>query len=234
MIILLSPAKTFNKIEVSKSTNLVFPDETKFLFNKLNQLNLDDLKKVLKTSDKLTADVYNYYQSEYINKYLSSKLYGGQAFKFLNASSIKSENLNNLYILSAYYGLVNGNSAISKYRLDIKDKLLDISLKDYWYQNINNYLKNRYNNKTIINLSSGEYSSLLDLNNKNIITINFGVIKDDKLVQQSMLIKKMRGMCANYLLTNNISSLSELKDINLDGFKYNDDYSNNNLIMFTK
>ncbi len=49
-----------------------------------------------------------------------------------------------------------------------------------------------------------------------------------------MLIKKMRGLMTNHLLTNNIKDISTIKEIDLDGFMYDKAASTDKLLMFTK
>lgn len=86
----------------------------------------------------------------------------------------------------------------------------------------------------IINLSSNEYSSLLNLNNKNIYTVDFKVLDDGILKANSMELKKMRGKFANYIINNNINNINLLKNINIDGYKYNEKYSKENKLIFIK
>lgn len=232
MIILLSPAKTFTKDLENGNSFPVFKNKSEKIINVLNKMDFSSLQKTLKTSDNLTNNAFDYYKN-YKLQYIAVYLYGGQAYKYLKAREINRENLRSLYILCPLYGVLNALDNISFYRLDIKDKVLDISFYDYWYDDINNYL-NSLNKNIIINLSSGEFSRLLDLDNEKIITINFGTIKDGKLSQPSMLIKKMRGMMANHLLTNNIKGLKGIKNMEIDGFKLNKEHSTNNLLFFTK
>lgn len=232
MIVLLSPAKTFNKEPKKSNLRPHFIEKTIKLVNVLNKYNVNVLKDKLNISINLANNAYSYY-NDFKLDYRASSLYGGQAFKYLKADEIEEKLLKNLYLLSPLYGIINALDAIAPYRLDLKDKIIDTSLIHYWYEDINTYLK-QFNDKLIINLTSGEFSRLLDLDNNMIYTINFGVMQNDKLIQRSMLIKKMRGLMANYLLINEILTLNKIKEINLDGFTYNENYSNDHLLMFTK
>ncbi len=231
MIIILSPSKTFNKNPIkTKTTNL--SDKTFFLFNILSSYDTNELVNTLNISKKLSDEVYGYYKN-FKNEYYAVYLYGGTAFKYLDAFNIPNSNLKNLYFLSAFYGLINSFDAISKYRLDLKDKIIDQSLENYWFEDINSKLINLKAN-TIINLSSGEYSRLLDLNNNKITTINFGIKVNNKITSSSMMLKKMRGLMANHLLKHNINSIEEIKKVTIAGFKYSNDESTNKLLMFIK
>ncbi len=232
MIILLSPAKTFTKTTQKGDNNPVLLDQTLKLVNILKSYTINDLKTKLNISTKLAHQVYEYFQ-DFNLCYASVYLYGGQAYKYLKATEINKEKLKRLYILSPLYGIINALDNISLYRLDLKDKILNQSLYSYWPDHINDELNN-LNTDLIINLSSGEFSRLLDLNNPKIITINFSIYKDNKLTQPSMLIKKMRGLMTNHLLTNNIKDISTIKEIDLDGFMYDKAASTDKLLMFTK
>lgn len=231
MLVLLSPAKTFTNHLVSGQKLPPYINKTNDLVKILKAYNQANLKSLMKISDQLASLVYHYYQ-DFDFKYAAVYLYGGYAYRALNPISIDKNKLTNLYILSPLYGIINAFDSISFYRLDLADKILTSSLLNYWYQPINNYLKDLDAN-LIINLSSAEFSRLLDLDNPKLITINFGIIKANNLTQPSMLIKKMRGLMARYLLINEISDLNQIKKINLEGFKYNETYSNSSLLFFT-
>lgn len=231
MIILLSPAKTFNKETLSSNKRLIFEEKHNHLLNILKSMNKDELKSKLKLTDSLLNNVISYYNS-FNNNIKAISLYGGHAFKHLKYEELNS--YNNLYILSALYGLVNANDAISKYRLDLDNKILDDkTLIDYWYNDINNYLTS-LKDELIINLSSNEYSRLLDLKMDNLYTINFQILKNGKLTSSSMELKKMRGKFANCLINNNINDIKELKTLVVDGYKFDFLGSKDNYLNFVK
>lgn len=119
LIVLLSPAKTFNKTYLNTSEEILFKDKHNYLLNILKSFTKEDLKNHLKLSDNLTNKAYLYY-NDFNNNILAISLYGGHAFKHLNYKNLKS--YDNIYILSPLYGLIKGSNAISKYRLDLKDK----------------------------------------------------------------------------------------------------------------
>lgn len=229
MLIILSPAKTFNKDALKVSEDVVISAETSYLLNILKTYSVQQFEDNLAISHQIATDVFDYYNN-FKNEYYAIYLYGGTAFKYLNAKQLPRTVLKNVYILSALYGLINGFDLISKYRLDLKDKIINGSLTQYWFNKINTKISH-FTDKTIINLSSGEYGKLLDLSNKNIITITFGVRKNNKVTSSSMMLKKMRGLMANYLLTNKINNL---KSIEIENFKYDSKLSTKNLLVFIK
>lgn len=233
MIILLSPAKTFNNHSNLGKFDLYFQEETMFLLNKLKKLDENKIKTIFKTSDKLTTQVKGYYQ-DFEFKEAAIYSYGGQVFKALDPLTINPEKLAKVYIFSALYGLVNAFDKISKYRLDFTNKILDISLYDYWGLKINNYLLNNFNNKIIINLASNEFTQTINANLNNLYHFDFILKSDNKVSRPSMLIKTVRGLFAREILTNNLRTLDEIKKIEINGFKYSETLTINNILTFIK
>lgn len=230
MIILLSPTKTFNNISIPTSKKIYFSDETKYLLDKLQTFTVNDFINKFKISEKLANETYHYYLNIH-NKYKAIYLYGGTSFKNLDALNLDEKNLKRVYILSALYGILNANTGISPYRFEMLDSSIT-NLYKYWGDLVTNFLVNK--NELIINLASKEYSHVLDFNKLNIITIDFKVLKNDKLTSSSMMLKKMRGLMANYIIKNDINDLNSIKNINIDGFIYKKLQSSNNLLVFIR
>lgn len=233
MIILLSPAKTFNNTNNRGKSEPFFIKESNYLLKYLKSFNENEIKSIFKTSDKLTLTVRDYYLNFNYDK-PAIYTYGGQVFKALDPLSIEKSHLNNIYIFSALYGLLNAFDNISKYRLDFTNKIMSQSLYSFWDTKLNDYLKENLIDKPIINLSSKEFTDTLDYNLENLYHIDFIEMKNNKVTRPSMLIKTMRGLFAREILINNFKTINDLKNINIDGFIYNDELSNNNLLTFIK
>ena len=58
-------------------------------------------------------------------------------------------------------------------------------------------------------------------------------IKNEKLVGIGMVIKKMRGAMANYIISNRITCLEKIKNFNDFKFKFYEFNSKNNKFLFT-
>ncbi|MCR1809216.1 YaaA family protein [Haploplasma modicum] len=232
MIILLSPSKTFTNNLVESNKNNKLNDKTVNLLNIINKLSKDDLIKKMNISEKIATETFDYYQN-FNNNLTAIYLYGGTAFKHFDALSIPENKLKRVYILSGLYGLLNALDPISKYRLDINDKVLDESLYNYWSNDINSKL-DLLKDQTIINLASKEYSKLITNKYSNMYTINFVLEKNGKITSGSMMLKKMRGLMANHLLNNDLKCIEKIKDIKLEGFSYCNILSSENEIIFKK
>ena len=200
MKIILSPSKT-QKTEVLKGFELKPPfyaSKTNLLIEKIQGLTVKEIKKIMKTSDKLTEKIYEDYQNIHKNKCghaLAS--YTGVAYKALDINSFSKKDISyaeeNLRILSALYGILSPLTGIMPYRLDMTIPLLKKqSLYNLWQEDINSFFKD----ELVINLASGEFSRMLK---REMLNIEFYEKKENKLVQISTNAKK-----PNKALTKNI------------------------------
>lgn len=227
MVVLLSPSKTFSNSKLKGSSKPYFINKTKVLLNKLKELNKDEIKDIFKVSDKLAEVVFNYYNNETLVSAIS--LYQGEVFKALNYENLTFKD-NKLYILSALYGVLRPFDSISKYRLDFNIKAFG-NLYNYWSEDVSNYFKNNYQEDFIVDLSSNEFSKLL-VNLDNVYKVNFKDNNNKRL--SSVLLKQLRGYFANIIINKNIKSIDGLKDLNVEGFIYDEDKSSKKTIIFSK
>ena len=113
-------------------------------------------------------------------------------------------------------------------------------LPDFWMQDITNILNNdlkKNKSEFLFNLSSDEYFQSIDtsLIKARVINFSFKKIKDKKISNVGMMIKKYRGQMAKFIITNNISDLNNLKNFNEDGFKFDSfDKVTNRLLFINK
>ena len=103
------------------------------------------------------------------------------------------------------------------------------SLYEVWREKVNKYFENE---DIIINLSSKEYSKILKLD--NIYDFEFFDEKDNKLKQISTNSKKMRGFTVNYIIKNRITDVEKLKNITLNGYKYDEKKSKARKYVYVK
>lgn len=231
MIILLSPTKTFTKTNILSNKAPMFDKLTNNLVEKFKLFSKNDFKTSFKISDNLANQTFNYYQ-DFNNKYQAITTYGGTAFKHLDPLTIMNINIDSIHILSALYGILRANDAISKYRFEMQSNIFG-SMYDYWHQPVNDYLSS-LNSNLIINLASKEYSKLLDFDKLNILTITFANESNGLLKSPSMMVKKQRGLMARALVLNEISNKEEINKLNINGYVFNDKYSKDDYFVFTK
>lgn len=219
MIILLSPAKKQVRQEAKKGEPLLFENEKNELLKVLTHLSVDQIKKDFKVSDAIAQNTFESFQN-IDETSLAIDTYTGEAYKTLSAKSLtptQREVLNeHVLIFSALYGLLKPFNAITLYRLDLLNKF-EINLKDYWKKRITNHLNKL--NRPLLNLASGEFMSLVDLDklNVDIIHVHFLTQKGKETKVVSAHAKKARGAFARACL---LQGFDHIEAIEVEGFKF--------------
>lgn len=232
MKIIIAPSKTMKyRNDGWTPSSLIFKDQTKELLDHLQQYNDEELCTLMKISYKQALKVYDYYHQTQPT-YPALSLYQGTVFKQLQIP-LYHQHLSYLdkhvRIMSALYGVLKYNTGISPYRLDMTMKLDTIQLYDYWYTPIYQYFENE---DMIISLASQEFTHMI--RHPHIYFIDFIEIKNHKIKRNAMIIKKARGQMLNHMILQEITTLEELKTLNVDGFVYSADYSHQNNIAFVR
>ena len=230
MKIIIAPAKVMKTKQVNiETTDILFKDKTTQLHNYLMKFNLDQLHDIMKISFKMADTVYSYFHNEY-TAVPALYCYQGTVFKQLSLKDYDADDFvyleQYLNILSAYYGILKYNSAITPYRLDMIMKI-DFNLYQFWQDEIDNYFKNE---DYIISLASKEFTKMLS--HPHIINIDFVEDKAGKMVRNSMYVKQARGKMLDLMVKNKISDLDSLKRLTFDGYIYHEEYQQT-IIMFT-
>ena len=113
------------------------------------------------------------------------------------------------------------------------------NLYDFWSHEVTNNLnKNikKHDNKTIINCSSNEYFNVINQNDLegNILNTVFKEYREGELKFISFNAKKARGLLAKFMINNRITSKNDLKDFNLDNYKFDMSLSDESTFVFTR
>jgi cytoplasmic iron level regulating protein YaaA (DUF328/UPF0246 family) len=113
------------------------------------------------------------------------------------------------------------------------------NLYDFWSNEVTNNLnKNmkKHDNKTIINCSSNEYFNVINQKNLegNILNTVFKEYRDGQLKFISFNAKKARGLLAKFVINNKITTTSDLKDFNLENYKFDSILSNESTYVYTR
>ena len=232
MKVIIAPSKTmkYQKTDIP-TKDILYKEENTYLKNILKQYNDEDIMSLMKISYKQALKVMDYYQSD--KTYPALYLYSGTVFKQLELNRYQEKEHDyldkHMNIMSAYYGVLNYNSAITPYRLDMTMKPNNINLYDYWYTPVYQYFEKE---DFIISLASKEFTTMIK--HPHMYFIDFVELNGLKEVRNSMVIKKLRGKMLNHMILNNITSLDEIKDIVVDGFVYNENMSHHHTIVFSK
>lgn len=241
MKIILSPSKTQNhqRQREEKGRDILNKDMTKKLFNYLKSLSKEELKAELDIQGNLLDRTYELYQNHsFADQTIPAiECYNGAVFKEIALDSFNQEELSymqeKLVILSPIYGPIHSDTEIWPYRLEMRLKPADINLYEYWQEVMEAYFADT---DLIINLASNEYSKVVEKNYQG-ETIDF-YFKEEKedgsLKTIGYYVKQNRGRLLNQLIKNQVESLDQIKKIELDGYKFNEEESTENDFYFIK
>ena len=254
MITLLSPAKKLN-FEAPKAglstTNPIFNSDTIELTKVVKKQSVDDLKKLMHLSDnlaQLNVDRFKAFNLDGLsnNSKAAGLTFDGNVYWGLEANSLDENELNyaqsHLRILSGLYGILKPLDLIQAYRLEMGTKLITKrgkSLYDFWGSKITkqlNFELKNHEDKTIVNLASNEYFKAIDRNTlkSDVISAKFLNIKDGQAKNIMYYAKFGRGLMARWIIQNKVNSADDLKQFNLDDYKYDLNLSNNLELVFTR
>ena len=247
MKIIISPAKKLNenKVLLSNTSKVIFEKEANILIKQLQSYSVVDLKKIMKISDNLSKLNYDRFQNFDLNSEDSAPavlLFKGDVYKGLQADNFSEDTLKytqkKLRILSGLYGILRPLDRIYPYRLEMGTSLVNdrgSDLYSFWGDMVKNSLLSEMNkDECLINLASNEYSKVLSLKSfdRKVITPVFKDFKNGKLKVISFFAKRARGEMANFILSNRIVQVSDLKNFEYDGYRYSDEI--NNQLLFTR
>lgn len=245
MKIIFSPTKT-QQISHNinfRNTTPFFKKESQVLVKIIQSKSKLDLSKILKTSVKITDEVFNLYKNFnlFSEKVFAIELFSGTSFKQLDILNYSNKELHflqkNICIMSGLYGILKPFDRIQKYRLDFENKLFIenkeySNLFDFWNKKILDYFQNE---DIILNLASDEYSkNLRKFFPQKIYSVFFLENKNGNLKLISMSIKKQRGRMLDYIIKNNIKKISLLKKYKNDGYVFNHEKSDKQNYYFIK
>ena len=237
-MIIISPSKNLNLNQedlLFKSTEPKYTNESKKISNKLRNLDSQSLQSLMGVSENIAK--LNFARFKEIHKKSNFKksaafMFSGDTFNGLSLRSMSENSLlyaqNNLRILSGLYGILRPFDDIEPYRLEMgtnNKNLLGEDLYQFWSKNVTAQIKNDIDknaNKFLYNLASNEYSKVVTFTSLKVKTINFDFkkLKNGNLAGIGMMIKKMRGSMAKFIIENKIENPDDLRDFKASGFRF--------------
>lgn len=206
-MILFSASKTLS-LNHDEKLELKMTDKQKILLAEIQKNSKETLGKNLKIKGDVLSNTYKMYQQFGKIKAYSIDMYSGLAFRQIENPK-KKYLKTNVFIISAFYGIINAHCPISRYRLDFtNNKFSDKTLYSYWKEEIVEAI-NSNKSKQILNLCSNEYFNAVDTSkiNKKIYHLQ------TKSKVPSATLKKIRGEILNYCIENNIKNYRRLNGI---------------------
>ena len=252
MKILLSPAKKLDFTTENSSlnnTNISFPKESTLVMDKLSSYSALELSKLMKLSTNLSIlnkernDKWSYpFNDESAKQALFA--FKGEVYQNMRVEEFSNVDLDfankSIRILSGLYGILNPSDLILPYRLEMGTKFEvgeTKNLYNFWKDILTDYLiKEIKKDSFIINLASDEYFKVIDSKRINIpiFTPIFKDTKNGKVKVISFFAKRARGEMCNYIVKNKISSVSQIKEFNRNGYAFSEENSTETRLVFIR
>jgi hypothetical protein len=252
MKIIISPAKSldFESIPpVSLHTQPRFLEKSETLNRKLKTLSKKKLSELMSISDDLARLNYERnqeWETPFTPENAKQAIYAftGAVFQGIDVNSLKEEKIpllqESLRILSGLYGLLKPLDLIQPYRLEMGTRLKigrKENLYKYWDEELAESLnKELYNDELIINLASSEYFKALPKKvlKTPMITPIFKDFKNGEYKTIMTYAKKARGFMVRYIIDNNVKTIEELKGFNIANYRFSEELSVGNDLVFTR
>ena len=237
MKIIMSPAKEM-ATDVPVQKDWVLTEDSQKIVSLLSNYSKEELKKLLKVSDALLEENWDKIQrfQESVT-YHAMDLYQGLAFRSFKQvadwKEYKAYAVQHLRILSALYGAIGPDECVKPYRLDLTMnlKVEGETLKKYWKERI---VSSFEKGECIVNLASSEFSALFNKKQYDWLDVDFYEKKEGALKQHSTISKKARGKMAAWMMLHHIQDKVELRNFDVDGYKFDESLSKENHYCFVK
>ena len=241
MLAILSPAKTLDyetPLKTKLNSQPIYGRESNQLIKALRTFEPFEVASLMKISDKL-ADLNHKRYVEWRNKPAESKTrpaalaFKGDVYQGLEAQSFNDNDLKfaqrHLRILSGLYGLLRPLDVIQPYRLEMGTKLKTSkgqNLYDYWGTKLTTGLNEALKESkegTLVNLASNEYFGAVQpkLLEGSLLNIGFKEKRNGQLKFVSFSAKKARGLMAKFIIKERLKNPDDLKNFDLEDYKFN-------------
>ena len=228
MLTLLSCAKTMRSVDFQSkfpASKPLFEETAKHSASLLATLSVEDLAEMLGVNSKIaTENKLNYlnFSVEGLNILPAVLAYNGIAFKHLNPEDFTAEEAkfaqDHLFITSFLYGLLRPGDNIQPYRLEGKAVIPgnESNMFAFWKPKLTDVLIESVQKAggILCNLASNEMKNLFDWKRVSkeveIVTPEFKVAKNGKLVSSSVYAKMGRGEMTRFIIKNRLQSPDDL------------------------
>ena len=252
MKIVISPAKSLNfekNLPQENYSESIFLNDSKKVISVLKKVKPSELSSLMDISDKLANLNWQRNQSWKLpfdknNSRQAVYAFDGDVYSGLDAYTLPKDKIeilqNKLRILSGLYGLLKPLDLIQAYRLEMGTKIAigdNKNLYEFWKTKITNSLNKELNkDELFLNLASNEYFGAVDVKKLKVkvITPEFKDYKDGKLKIISFFAKRARGLMVRYILDTNAETIDDLKAFNYENYKFDDNLSTENNLVFTR
>lgn len=255
MIILLSPAKIQN-FKTQEDNRLFsqpeFIEEASYLVELMRELSPAEIGRLMEINAQLTHLNFDRFFQWHLpfttqNAKQAVFAFDGEVYRGLNAKTFSEDEMhyaqNHLRLLSGLYGILKPFDLMQAYRLEVSSKLNNYSGNDlypFWKEKVTKSIVRdlRLSGKPefLLNLSSSEYSKMIDIKSAKIrmIDVEFLEYQEDNFKQIVVYTKKARGMMARYVIQHKIEEEEDLKGFNESGYWFHPQLSTKNKLVFVR
>jgi uncharacterized protein len=258
MICVLSPAKALDFETPALHPFVTTPDFTKdsaLLIKALKKLSLEQVSDLMDLSPKLAQlnmERYKAWSPQHTEQNSKAALlaFNGDVYEGLAASTLSAKDLawaqNHLAVLSGLYGVLRPLDALQPYRLEMGSTLATSRgrhLYEFWGDRLTKWLNAQLENSgsaVLVNLASQEYFKAVSPKALKAEIIEC-VFQDWKATPEggafkiiSFYAKRARGLMARFAITHRIVKPQDLKDFNVDGYRYSEEASNAQTFVFRR
>mgnify|MGYP005622623125 FL=1 len=249
MLAVISPSKTqdFSSSNVDVFTKTRQIEQSQILIDLLKTKTQSEIASLMSISDKLSKLNFDRFQTfstpfTLTNAKQALLAFKGDVYNGIDAPSLSSQDLDFaqscVRMLSGLYGVIRPLDLIQPYRLEMGTRLENDkgkNLYEFWGDQISQIL-NEDESSVIINLASNEYFKGIDKKSLNakIINIAFKELKGDTYKIIGIYAKRARGLMVNYMIKNRITKSDDLKNFNVEDYKFRQDMSDELTWVFTR
>ena len=249
MLAVISPSKTqdFSSSNVDVFTKTRQIEQSQILIDLLKTKTQGEIASLMSISDKLSKLNFDRFQTfstpfTLTNAKQALLAFKGDVYNGIDAPNLSSQDLDFaqscVRMLSGLYGVIRPLDLIQPYRLEMGTRLENDkgkNLYEFWSDKISQIL-NEDESSVIINLASNEYFKGIDKKSLNakIINIAFKELKGDTYKIIGIYAKRARGLMVNYMIKNRITKSDDLKNFNVEDYKFRQDMSDELTWVFTR
>ena len=246
MKIVITPAKRMKDdidyLEVESEP--AFLKDTEIILKYLKILSIQEVKQLLKCSDKIAQEAYQNYQLIDLKRNTVPALlaYEGIQYNSLAAHILTDEDYeytkSYIRILSGFYGVLRPFDGVVPYRLELNNKLAFekySNLYQFWgnkmYQEL---IKDDYE---ILDLGAKQYSRIIKRyldQDINYVKCYFMEKKNNTFKEVGVYVKQARGEMVRYLIKNRVTSFEQVKKFKGLGYCFDYEKSNQNNFIFVR
>lgn len=252
MKLVLSPAKSLDfesKLPTSKTSEAQFLSDSERINKLLKKKSAKSLSKLMSISNELAQLNYERNQDWQLpftknNSRPAVFAFNGDVYRGLDIYSLDVKKLDKLQdtvrILSGLYGVLKPLDLIQPYRLEMGTKLpigKNINLYEFWKKKVTQTLNDELeDNELFLNLASNEYFKAIDVKNLKVpvINIDFKEFKNGNYKTIGIFAKFARGLMTRYIMDTNAKTLEDIKGFNLENYRFHEQLSKENSLVFTR